>query len=276
MMKKTGRRRSLVFIVGGLAAAAGPALAATITLTPVQDTTIFGDNTDFASGAGGWGFFGTIAQSSARRSLVLFDLSAIPAGATVTDASLSILVDRAQGPASVASLHRALGAWAEGTSDAGASGRGVPAAAGEATWLSNGSSLWSRAGGDFAPVASASTLVTGTGLFTWRGTSSLLADVQAWVDRPAANYGWFIVGDESGTTRTAARFVSSEGVGATVPTLSIQFTVPESPSPILPAPPPITPTPAASVREPGTIESLALALAAIGVARRLRIARTRP
>ena len=49
----------------------------------------------------------------------------------------------------------------------------------------------------------------------------MVSDVQSWLDNPATNYGWALIGDES-TKTTARRFASREGVSQ--PALVVDFT----------------------------------------------------
>lgn len=49
----------------------------------------------------------------------------------------------------------------------------------------------------------------GNGSYTWSSTTELVADVQAWVDDAAANFGWLVTGNE-GASPTAKRFDSRE------------------------------------------------------------------
>ena len=48
----------------------------------------------------------------------------------------------------------------------------------------------------------------------------MVADVQSWLDNPASNFGWLVLGDES-TIATAKRFDTRES--ASPPVLTIQF-----------------------------------------------------
>ena len=72
-------------------------------------------------------------------------------------------------------------------------------------------------------MASATLAVTTVGAATWASTTALVADVQGWVDAPATNAGWFVVGNETGT-QTAVRFGSRENPSATArPQLRVRF-----------------------------------------------------
>jgi hypothetical protein len=123
------------------------------------------------------------------------------------------------------SLHRALADWGEGTSDAAAQeGKGAPATPGDATWLHTtfDAALWAAPGGDFTPEPSATTTVDQPGAYTWE-SPQLAADAQAWLDAPATNFGWIILGGES-ANGTAKRFDSREQADQNLwPTLSLTY-----------------------------------------------------
>ena len=88
---------------------------------------------------------------------------------------------------------------------------------------------WSVAGGDFTASASASVLTSSLGLYTFT-SDQLLADVTSFASDPNANFGWFILGDES-LLGGARRFDSSEGsaLGGIGPTLIIEYTTVPAP-----------------------------------------------
>src|SRR5262245_46657474 len=132
------------------------AIAETVRLNPVADTTLFetaptnnlGRVISLASG--------TTARSKRSRALLRFDLTgAIPSNATVLNVSLVLSVVRAPsgggGVDSIFGVHRVLRGWNEGMKSSGS--LGAPAAFGETTWLarSHPSDLWSEPGAA-APV----------------------------------------------------------------------------------------------------------------------------
>jgi hypothetical protein len=215
--------------VAGLALAASTASADQITLVSVRDNTLYQSATGSLSNGAGPGFFaGTTAAGEVRRGLIAFDLSSIPAGSVITDASLTLHMSSSGAvPASV-SLHTALANWGEGTSNAGTSGGGgAPATTGDATWLHTfwPASFWATPGGDFSGAASATQTVAGVASYTWSG-AGMLADLQTWLGAPGSNYGWLLTGDEAGFG-TAKRFDSRENsTVAFRPALSITYTVP--------------------------------------------------
>ena len=74
-----------------------------------------------------------------------------------------------------------------------------------------------------APSATAT--VPGVSLVTWGSTAGMVADVQSWLDTPASNFGWIVIGDE-GQPRTAFFFDSrqNQDVPPVPPELTIEFT----------------------------------------------------
>ena len=124
-------------------------------------------------------------------------------------------------------LHRVLSAWQEGAGDAdGNEGSGAGTDQGDVTWTQRvlNSLDWDTPGGDFSAGASAAVTVAGIGIYTWDSTSQLVADVQSWLDGPAANFGWLLLGDES-RSQTAKRFDTKDiGAEETRPVLTVEYT----------------------------------------------------
>lgn len=211
----------------------GSAAAQTVVLNAVADNTIYNDLTNNSNGAGENFTAGTTCGSAIRRGLIRFDLSSIPAGATINSASLRLTVNKTVSGAANMSLHRLNAAWGEGSSDAGtgADGQGVVATAGDVTWacsFANGSggctTGWSDAGGNFNPSVSATASVAGIGNYTWSGTT-LTADVQNMMNNAAENFGWIIKMDNETITCSAKRFASrTSSVVANRPILTVNYT----------------------------------------------------
>lgn len=205
----------------------------TRTLSAVRDNTLFEDDAAAnarSNGAGSRIFAGRTAQgtNSIRRALVAFDLAgaAIPSGATITSAELRLQMNMTNAGGNSVALHRVAAAWGEGGSLAGGGqGGGAPAQTGDATWFHTffPSALWSVPGGDFNPTPSASQIVGDPGAYTWGSTAQMVADVQSWVDNPASNFGWILVGNEF-TQPTAKSFDSRESGSG--PELVVTFNAP--------------------------------------------------
>jgi hypothetical protein len=209
--------------------------ADTVNLVASKDNTLFeaAGFPDLSSGRGDL-FGGGIAQQTPdgnayrRRALVQFNLSSIPAGATITGASLRMQVTRTPGGAYQFNVYRMLASWGESTSNSGSQGRGVAAAPGDATWnfrfFGDATSAWTNRGGDFDPSIRASQIVGGTGTFTWSGPG-LVADVQGWLNGTIPNNGWMLTADQEFLTSTARRFASRESTTTSFrPTLIVQYT----------------------------------------------------
>ncbi len=191
--------------------------AAELSFAPVADTSVFfGVGYDnVADGAGPHLWLAVTAGDFNRRALLRFDLSAIPRGSVVREVRLSLYESRARDQHNVA-VHRLLASWGEGLSNAGTSGAGAPATPGSATWINrfHPGTPWVSTGGEFVATASASSSVGLAGeRYTWGPTPGLQADVQTWVDNPAINHGWVLIGVEN-VSQNAKRFESRENTTA--------------------------------------------------------------
>ena len=222
-----------------MAAAAAAAAAAEVTLTPVRDTSIYTGNglETRSDGQGDYLWLSVTAGGINRRTLLKFDTSGIPAGAIVTQATLSIYESRARDEHAVG-VHRLLRSWGEGASNGGGQGEGAPAAPGDTTWLHAfyPDVFWSQAGGDHVAAPSATAAVGFPGQFyAWGPSAGLRADVQAWVDAPQSNHGWVLIGAEQGL-QNAKRFESrNNGVAINRPRLHLVYELPSDGDVPLPA-----------------------------------------
>jgi cell division septation protein DedD len=223
-------RRRLVAL--GVAAAlasleANLVSAGTVNINPSKDNTLYeydpldGDK----SNALGFHFFaGETGMNELRRGVLAFDISNhLPFGAVITAASLSVNMSRTPtNTAYVMELHKLLADWGEGTSMAqGEEGDGAPATPNDATWRHRffDTIFWSTQGGDFSATVSASQSVGPLGQYMW-SSAQMVADVQGWLDNPASNFGWLLLGDES-TNLTAKRFDTRESTSP--PVLAITY-----------------------------------------------------
>jgi hypothetical protein len=238
--------------LGGL----GPSLvsAQVVNLNPIKDNTLYqyiaadGDRSNalgfyFFAGETGLG----TGQGELRRGVIAFDIAGnIPAGSTITGVTLSLNMSMtALDTARTIELHRLLADWGEGTSQAtGGEGAGAPATPNDVTWRHRffDTIFWTTEGGDFLPTVSASQSVGPVGIYMW-SSPGMIVDVQSWLNNPATNFGWLVLGDES-ELGTAKRFDTRES--ASPPVLTIQYTtgVPRSTPTPRPRPTPLTrPTP---------------------------------
>jgi spore coat protein A len=204
----------------------------TQTLVAAQDNTLYQTATGtLSNGAGTSMLTSKNAGGSLRRSLVRFDLSSIPAGATIQAATVTLYNDQATNSATV-NLHRVSASWGEGASLATGNGdAGAPPAAGDATWIHRfyPATPWSVAGGAYEAAASASASVVGAGAYAWT-SAGLVADVQAWLAAPADNFGWIAIGKESGAGNALKAFATHEHADpARRPKLEVTFLAPPPP-----------------------------------------------
>jgi len=219
-----------------LAITGSQTFAATTTINPVNDTTIYqgvdpvtGENFELNSCGGGVDMYSGVTNDGLlRRALLKFDIAgSIPDGSTINSVTLTVDVNRSgdnqDAPMALSPLTRAWGEGVQNCSPIRGGGVGAPAASGDATWLDAmfQQVFWTSPGGDF-PNQSASALIPTRGDGIW-SSAGMVADVQGWLDAPANNNGWIIVGDE-GRSSTTRRFNSREG-GAP-PALSVDFTPP--------------------------------------------------
>jgi hypothetical protein len=203
-----------------------------VALLPAADTTIheafpdnnFGGGSTFTSGGRNMG--------GRARALLKFNVAgALPPGATIVSASLTLTVTAANGPESTFELRRLLADWGEGSgSDFGG---GSPGGAGEATWnnrLGPGTP-WMTAGGDFSTAISASASVNAPGAYTFTG-AGLVTDLQLWQAQPGTNFGWLLRSEDEHIAGTIRRFAGRLDAN-NPPTLQITYTLPPAAPPVI-------------------------------------------
>ena len=243
------RERLLALVVAAALGYLGGSLASagTVNINPSKDNTLYeydpvdGDK----SNALGFHFFaGETGMNELRRGVLAFDIAGIiPPGSTITAVSLSLNMSRTPtNTAYVMELHKLLADWGEGTSMApGEEGDGAPATPNDATWRHRffDTIFWNTQGGDFSTTVSASQMVGALGQYTW-SSAQMVVDVQGWLDNPATNFGWLMLGDES-VFLTAKRFDTRES--ASPPVLAITYIPSGTPTPTPTATPTATATP---------------------------------
>lgn len=210
------------------------ATAATVDIPANEDATLYEDATgSLANGAGEHFFAGRTSSGGGgkiRRGLIAFNVAAaVPAGCTISDATLKLTMTRTISGAATVSIHAVTADWGQGASNAAAQeGTGIAAAPNDATWTKrffNTTSDWTAAGGDFNAISSATTSVDGLGLYTWTSATTL-SNVQGWYANPAANFGWLVRGDET-VIATAKRFSTTESpIAGNRPVLTVIYTPP--------------------------------------------------
>lgn len=185
-----------------------------------RDNTIYqgtppGDNyEDNSNGKGFYLFSGNTSNNFSRRALIAFDLSTVPKGVTILSATLELTISKTLSGPKNQSLYLLTGNWGEGTTDAlGQEGAGINAAAGDATWISNFhlTSIWTAPGaeGDYVTTPSASAPAGSEGTKVVFTDPRMVNDVQNWIDASLPNYGWILIGDESGAS-TSKRYNSAD------------------------------------------------------------------
>jgi hypothetical protein len=207
-------------------AGATTATANIINITPTKDNTLYEYDPaegDHSNGAGFHFFAGENGMGELRRGVVAFDVAGtIPAGSTITAVTLTMNMSMTPAGAETVELHKLLADWGEGTSHAPmGEGDGAPATPNDATWRHRffDTIFWTTEGGDFSATVSASQSVGGTGQYTW-SSAQMIADVQSWLDDPASNFGWLVLGNETASA-TAKRFDTRES--ASPPMLTIEY-----------------------------------------------------
>jgi hypothetical protein len=264
MPVKLARAMTFPLAIAGVATFAGAATASTVVgLAAERDAAIFGTaagaTTANASGKGPALFAGADGSSNRKRSLVAFDVSSIPTGATVETVTMTLYLAQVAGsgggsggggsfPNRTIRLYALQQNWTEGTSGSptsasvGGSGQGYPIVPGDVTWdyATSATTPWNAGGpnlhgGNFAAAESAApTFTTFTTLnapFAW-SSAGMIADVQAWVNGSKPNYGWLLKSDLEDGATSFLGFWSREGAAANgnlgiAPSLSVTYSVPE-------------------------------------------------
>ncbi|CAG0985218.1 hypothetical protein PHYC_01984 [Phycisphaerales bacterium] len=204
------------------------AAADSISLQASKDNTLYEDLFGgISNGRGQYMFAGATQFQVQRRALIAFDVSAIPAGSTVTAARLTLHMSRTISTGEPVAVHRSLTSWGEGASTGLLEeGQGAPAEPGDATWLHRffPNDFWSTPGGEFDPAPNDSILISEVGFYSWGLGGQLVADVQHWLDQPTENFGWFMIGNE-GNPASAKRFDTREHIEpAFRPVLEVEYT----------------------------------------------------
>lgn len=214
---------ALVWCVGGIA------WGDVISIGPEKDNTLFGAVfDDLSSGVGAGVYAGRIGPNGEpnvlRRALMKFDVSGLPAGASIT--GVRLLVQVTASPNDIAydfDLHRVLSDWGEEGS-ASQGGAGAPAEPGDATWFHTfwSSASWATPGGDFTAASSGMTSMATAGPYVFE-SEGMRDDVAYWLAHPKENFGWIVLGNEI-EEKSARRLGSrEEPAEASRPILEITF-----------------------------------------------------
>ncbi len=209
---------------------AGYAAAGTVEVVADRDATLIEDpDGALASGAGPAVFAGrnNATNNGVRRALLRFDFASVLArgGPVAVERVALVLTNLTESNTAPREyrLHRLLADWGEGVSSS-AGGAGAPSEPGDATWLHrfHGQSYWMHNGGQFEGEPSARLIVVGPGTYRFE-SAQLTRDVAGWLRNPERNFGWIVIGDETGRQNVRA-FGSRENPDPAVrPVLEITF-----------------------------------------------------
>ncbi len=197
-----------------------PVFATSATYTTTADSYIY-ENEPTANYGGATALqvasYKTGANLRNKHTLVKFDLSSIPAGATIESATLQLYMTAPPDSTDrTYDAHRVTADWTEGTGTAASPGTS------DVTWDNRTTgTAWTTAGGDFNLTPTAST-ATGTTPNVWLSWD-ITADVAAWYEATASNYG-ILVKDATEDSKTIyeASFASRES-GSNVPELVVTY-----------------------------------------------------
>src|SRR5262245_22732801 len=194
-------RLLLLSLLAGLAAA--PALAQTTVV--LQGDPLAGQDTHLAQASSVQNFgTATLLLSNSQtngqsRLLLYFDLSGIPAGATIQSAVMELFYASTRVSTTEAlRVHRLTRSWTELG----------------ATWRTyDGTNNWATQGGDYDPAVAASANLDGT-VNVWKQWT-ITPLVQTWVNGTFTNYG-VLLESPAATGNNERRFNSSENIPTTL------------------------------------------------------------
>ncbi|HEY0191441.1 MAG TPA: DNRLRE domain-containing protein [Kofleriaceae bacterium] len=254
--KQTLQAGAALALVGTLAGASISSADITDNAPALHDAMIFGTSagadTGNASGMGPGMFAGADGMSNRKRSLVTFDLSGVPANATVVSATMHLVLGQIAGsgggsspgtyPDRTLSVWHMTRTWSEGTSGSptstsiGGSGQGYTRVTGDSSWsYANYSSvLWTTAGGDHASTALAAITFhqpfSNGQILSW-GTTAMRDEVRNWLTTPSGYHGWEITSNLEASPTSFLGFWTKDGASANhntalAPVLEIHYTTP--------------------------------------------------
>ena len=210
--------------------------SATITLFPDKDNTLIEDADGSMSNGAADSFYagrvGANGNRTLRRAVFHFDMTSLPENIEVLSATLSLHVTLPERSDPISfKLHRVTQDWGEGTSSF-TGGVGAPSTESDATWIHTfyEESFWNSPGGDFIESPSATLSLGGAGTFVFNSTPEMLEDINYWYEHPEENFGWILLGDESGPSFTVKQISSRESrIPEDRPTLTIEYIDPALP-----------------------------------------------
>ncbi len=198
-------------------------------LNPAKDNTLY-ETVDgsTSNGAGDRIFIGKIQGGATRRAVMEFDVSSIPAAATIDNVTLDLTVTNIPGSAQSAdaNLHFVTNEW--GAAGSSGSGNGAPSQSGDATWIHTffDTDTWTNAGGDFLGSPSAITSYSDVdNTIAFATSNGLVADVTTWVQNPSENHGWIMLGDETNNGNARGMGSADNSDANSRPMLTVEYSV---------------------------------------------------
>ena len=149
--------------------------------------------------------------SKPERTLIQFNISSIPVGATINSASLKLTKLAGNSGINV-DVHQVTAEWDEGTGGSGGS-------SGDASWNERQPGVaWTTAGGDYG-LSVATLNIGGNGDYFW----DVASIVQDWVNG-TSNYGFMLESPDGGGNRSQIFASSENATSANRPELFINYT----------------------------------------------------
>ncbi len=212
-------------------------IASTNQFIPAADTSLL--EVSPSNNLGGYSGMnaGTTQNGPRTRALLRFNLSSLPTNTVIQSAKLTVQVT--QQPIdgydfTAFGLHRMFRTWGEGNKiPVTQPGQGVPASAGEATWLCAfyPTNQWAEPGGqpgtDYSAIESSFEIIydVANSPYVFPSTPEMVDDVQLWITKPASNHGWMLRCADEFPRFTARRFGTREDAN-NAPVLELKYLVP--------------------------------------------------
>jgi hypothetical protein len=237
---------------------AGAAYADQVAVIPASgDATLFGGADAMTNNSGsGPGMFVGSDGTNPKRGLIEFNIaSAVPAGATITSASLTLYLGMVAGAGGNATggsttprtinLYTVSDSWHSGGNTTpgsaptyiGGTGHGAAPKQGDPTWnySAYNTAAWTNPGGDFSTTVSSSLTDTSTWstgeAYTWASTPLMVSNVQAWLNGTTSNDGWLLQNTVENSQSFRAFYTAEGAADINEPQYAPELTVDFIPAP---------------------------------------------